>query len=242
MINPIKFVEEVTAWIRSEIGKAGAKGGVLGISGGIDSAVVAVLLKRAMGDNMLGLIMPCHSLASDLDDALEVVKGFDIPYKVVDLSSVYDVFLDTLGEVDRKGDVALANIKPRLRMITLYYFANRFNYLVIGTGNKSEIEVGYFTKYGDGGVDLLPIGSLVKSEVREVARYLGIPERIISKPPTAGLWEGQTDEGEMGITYEALDAYLLEGKGKPDIIKKIESMRTRSEHKRMPPKVFLFNR
>jgi len=242
VINPAEFVERVTVWLREEIRNAKAKGGVLGISGGIDSAVVALLLKRALGDNMLGLIMPCHSSSKDIDDALELVRSFEIPYRVVDLSPVYDAFLAVLEETDRKGDTALANIKPRLRMTTLYYFANRFNYLVVGTGNKSELEVGYFTKYGDGGVDLLPIGSLVKSEVREVARYLGVPEKIISKPPTAGLWEGQTDEGEMGITYEAIDSYLIEGKGEPDIIKKIENMRERNKHKRVPPKVFLFNR
>lgn len=242
MFNPASFVEEAVSWIRDEIEKAGAKGGVLGVSGGVDSAVVALLLKKAMGDNMLGLIMPCNSLSSDLNDALEFVKLFKIPYKFIDLSPIYEGFLKVLGENDKKGDLALANIKPRLRMITLYYFANRLNYLVIGTGNKSELEVGYFTKYGDGGVDILPIGSLVKSEVREVARYLGVPEKIISKPPSAGLWEGQTDEGEMGLTYEALDRYLLEGKGELDIIKKIEEMRRKSDHKRMPPKVFLFRR
>lgn len=241
-MDPRKFVEEVVSWIRAQVEEANAKGGVLGISGGIDSAVVALLLKRALGKSMLGLIMPCHSGSSDLNDALDFVRSFDIPYKLIDLSPVYDRFLETLGESDRRGDIALANIKPRLRMITLYYFANRLNYLVVGTGNRSELEVGYFTKYGDGGVDILPIGSLVKSEVREVAKYLGVPESIISKPPSAGLWEGQTDEGEMGITYEVLDRYLLEGKGDPDIIKKIERMRERSNHKRVPPRVFLFNR
>jgi len=204
--------------------------------------VVSLLLKRAVGDNMLGLIMPCHSVSSDFEDAVDFVQKFQIPHKVLDLSSVYDGFLRVLGESDKKGDLALANLKPRLRMMTLYYFANRLNYLVVGTGNRSELEVGYFTKYGDGGVDILPIGSLVKSEVREVAKFLGVPERIITKPPTAGLWEGQTDEGEMGITYEVLDRYLLEGKGDPDIIKKIEGMKKRSEHKRMPPRVFLFER
>ncbi|MCS7233079.1 MAG: NAD+ synthase [Synergistetes bacterium] len=242
MFDAAEFVERAVSWIRDEIGEAGAKGGVVGISGGVDSAVVALLLKRAMGENMLGLIMPCRSVSSDLSDALEFVKAFEIPYRLVDLSSIYEAFLNILGEVDKRGDIALANIKPRLRMITLYYFANRLNYLVVGTGNRSELEVGYFTKYGDGGVDILPIGSLVKSEVREVARHLGVPEKIIHKPPTAGLWDGQTDEGEMGITYEVLDKYLLEGKADPDIVRKIEGMRKRSDHKRMPPKVLLFKK
>src|SRR5690606_5628013 len=108
-------------------------------------------------------------------------------------------------------DMAVANLKPRLRMTTVYYVANTRNYLVAGTGNRSELTIGYFTKYGDGGVDLLPIGRLLKAEVRELARELGIPERIITKAPSAGLWAGQTDEGEMGFTYAELERYLSEG-------------------------------
>ncbi|MCD6363917.1 MAG: NAD+ synthase [Synergistetes bacterium] len=239
MENVEKLVDRIVAWIRGRIEEAGMMGGVVGISGGVDSAVVAVLLKKAMGDRMLGVLMPCHSNPSDTEDALTLVKTFDIPYRLVDLSPVYDVFLRVLDEEDRGGDVSLANIKPRLRMITLYYFANKLNYLVVGTGNKSELEVGYFTKYGDGGVDILPIGGLLKTQVREIARFLGIPERIITKPPSAGLWEGQTDEGEMGLTYEALDTYLLEGKGDSNIIKKIERMREKSKHKRELPQIFL---
>lgn len=239
MENVEKLVDRIVAWIRGRIEEAGMMGGVVGISGGVDSAVVAVLLKKAMGDRMLGVLMPCHSNPSDTEDALTLVKTFDIPYRLVDLSPVYDVFLRVLDEEDRGGDVSLANIKPRLRMITLYYFANKLNYLVVGTGNKSELEVGYFTKYGDGGVDILPIGGLLKTQVREIARFLGIPERIITKPPSAGLWEGQTDEGEMGLTYEALDTYLLEGKGDSNIIRKIERMREKSRHKRELPQIFL---
>ena len=239
MENVEKLVDRIVAWIRGRIEEAGMMGGVVGISGGVDSAVVAVLLKKAMGNRMLGVLMPCHSNPSDTEDALTLVKTFDIPYRLVDLSPVYDVFLRVLDEEDRGGDVSLANIKPRLRMITLYYFANKLNYLVVGTGNKSELEVGYFTKYGDGGVDILPIGGLLKTQVREIARFLGIPERIITKPPSAGLWEGQTDEGEMGLTYEALDTYLLEGKGDSNIIKKIERMREKSKHKRELPQIFL---
>ncbi len=234
-----KLVDRIVAWIREKIEEAGVKGGVVGISGGVDSAVVVVLLKRAVGDRMLGILMPCHSDPSDTEDALMLVRSFDIPYRLVDLSPVYDAFLQVLGERDRKRDLSLANIKPRLRMITLYHFANKLNYLVVGTSNKSELEVGYFTKYGDGGVDILPIGGLLKTQVWEVARFLGIPDKIINKPPSAGFWEGQTDEEEMGVTYKALDAYLLEGKGDPDVIKKIEEMRRRSEHKRRLPQVFL---
>jgi NAD+ synthase len=136
-----------------------------------------------------------------------------------------------------------ANLKPRLRMITLYYFANKLNYLVCGTGNKTELSVGYFTKYGDGGVDLLPIGDLLKRQVRQLARELKVPEYIITKAPTAGLWPGQTDEGEMGITYPELDDILerIEKKRRQVIAKKklekVKKMIKCSEHKRVGPNI-----
>jgi len=131
--------------------------------------------------------------------------------------------------------LAQANLKPRLRMLTLYYLANRLGYLVVGSGNRSELEVGYFTKYGDGGVDILPLGNLLKSEVWELARYLGIPEEIISKPPSAGLWPGQTDEGELGISYEELDRYLMSGEASAEVKQRIEALSRSSSHKRCPP-------
>jgi NAD+ synthase len=121
-------------------------------------------------------------------------------------------------------------------MVTLYYFANRLNYLVVGSSNKSELSVGYFTKYGDGGVDLIPLGNLVKSQVRDLATYLGIPREIIGKPPSAGLWPGQTDEGQLGLTYKELDRYLLTDEAERNIKEKVDSMMSRSEHKRcLPP-------
>nr|MCU0256832.1 NAD(+) synthase [Vicinamibacterales bacterium] len=136
--------------------------------------------------------------------------------------------------------LAQANLKPRLRMTTLYYVANRLNYLVAGTGNRTEIAIGYYTKYGDGGVDLLPLGALVKSEVRALARELGVPAPIIEKPPSAGLWIGQTDEGEMGFTYAELEDYLLRGPDAvaPATVMKIERLVRASEHKRHLPPVF----
>ncbi|MFN3966799.1 MAG: NAD(+) synthase, partial [Endomicrobiia bacterium] len=129
--------------------------------------------------------------------------------------------------------IARGNLKPRLRMLVLYYFANKLNYLVAGTGNKSEIMMGYFTKYGDGGVDILPIGDLLKKDVIQLARKLEIPERIINKKPSAGLWPGQTDEEEMGITYKKLDK-ILESKSKNS---KIENIIKKTEHKRKPPEI-----
>jgi NAD+ synthase len=139
---------------------------------------------------------------------------------------------------DIKQQAPDANVKPRLRMTSLYFFANSLNYFVAGTGNRSEITLGYFTKYGDGGVDLLPIGHLLKSEVRALARELGVPNPVIEKAPTAGLWMGQTDEGEMGFSYEDLERYLVEGApAVPETVaKRIEELRRTSEHKRaLPP-------
>ncbi|MDD5027177.1 MAG: NAD(+) synthase, partial [Candidatus Omnitrophica bacterium] len=158
----------------------------------------------------------------------------------VNLSGVYDSFL----RVRPKGsNLALANLRPRLRMAALYYFANKFNYLVCGTGNKSELMAGYFTKYGDGGVDILPIAGLLKKDVRRLAKELGIPVQIITKAPTAGLWPGQTDEKEMGITYNELDdiLYRLEHKQKQRAAKgkvaKVERMIAKSGHKRNMPEI-----
>lgn len=234
-------VDKLVHWIRDQVGQAGGKGCAFGLSGGIDSAVVAGLCKRAFPDDCLGLIMPCHSQPVDREHALLVVSAFGIPVKTVDLGPVYDRFLEALG-VDgapSRGSaeaMALANIKPRLRMVTVYHEANVRGYLVVGTGNRSELVMGYFTKHGDGGVDLLPLGNLVKAEVREIARELGVPARIIDKPPTAGLWPGQTDEGEMGLTYAQLDEFILTGRGSPEVAAKVRQRTAASEHKRrLPP-------
>ena len=155
------------------------------------------------------------------------------------LDTVFDALLGAFsgGKLGSAvGGVAEANLKARLRMLTLYYFANQLQYMVAGSGNRSELSVGYFTKHGDGGVDILPLGNLVKGEVRELAGYLGIPQQIIDKPPSAGLWQGQTDEGEMGLTYEQLDRYLITGEARDEVRKRIEYMRDASAHKcQMPP-------
>jgi len=227
---------KIVSWIRKQVKAAGAKGIVLGLSGGVDSAVVAALSCEAVGrNNVLALFLPCNSCQQDLKDANLVARVLKLKTKLVDLSSVYNNFLKVLPKV---AGLAKSNLKPRLRMATLYYFANKLNYFVCGTGNKSEILVGYFTKYGDGGVDMLPIGGLLKKQVRALAKELKIPELIISKPPTAGLWQGQTDEGEMGITYNELDDILqrMESKTRQvapvDKVNKVRKMIARSAHKR----------
>lgn len=228
-----------------EPGEADPKGGaVFGLSGGVDSALVAALCRRALGDRCLAVVMPCHSDAADVDDARRVGAVLDVPTIVVDLDESFDALIGALpatGSGGRKPEspvlkVARANIKPRLRMAVLYYYANLLGYRVVGSDNRSERAVGYFTKYGDGGADLQPLAGLVKSEVTALARHLGVPEDILERVPSAGLWEGQTDEGEMGVTYEQLDRYLLTGEGDERAVARIEALRGASAHKRaMPP-------
>ena len=232
------FVQKLCGWVEDKVTEAKAKGVVFGLSGGLDSAVVAALSIRIFPQNTLAIIIPCHSLEADINDALDFINKFNIPYKIIDVLKVYDSFIHLLNDKEKEGSFKLAeaNIKPRLRMTTLYYFANKLNYLVVGTGNKSELMIGYFTKYGDGGADILPLGNLLKSQVRELAEYLGIPKKIINKPPSAGLWEGQTDEKEIGISYDQLDKYLKTGKLNNKIIeKKIQDKITKSAHKRTTP-------
>lgn len=231
----------ITSWIKKEVRRARAEGVIFGLSGGLDSSVVAALLKEALGKRRtLALFLPCHSNPADLKDAKLVARQLGIKLRLVDLSRACDVLSGVLPEA---GTLAKANLRPRLRMTVLYYFANKLNYLVCGTGNKSELMAGYFTKYGDGGADLLPLGDLLKKEVRLLAAELRIPSRIICKPPTAGLWPGQTDEGEMGILYNELDSALeqIEKKArkgaKTHIIKKVRRMVRCSEHKRQGPKI-----
>jgi len=244
-VNVIKSsIDELSrtliSWIRDSVLAAGGKGVVLGISGGIDSCVAAVLSKRAFPETILGVIMPCHSSDIDREHAELVAAKFHIPVKVVVLDEVFDVLINALsveGYDAATRRLAENNIKPRLRMVTLYYFANCLNYLVAGSSNRSELSVGYFTKHGDGGSDLMPLGNLVKSQVRDLARYLDIPGEIIDKPPSAGLWQGQTDEGELGLTYNELDHYLTTGEAEKRIKEKIDFMISKSAHKRCLPPV-----
>jgi len=234
------LAEHLTDWIRAEVTAGDGCGAVFGLSGGIDSAVVAALAKQAFPHHTLGLVMPCHSEPRDAADGALVAHHFGVPSATVDLGPVYDLLLELLAGSSSdlpESRLATANLKPRLRMTTLYAFANQLGYRVLGTGNRSELAVGYFTKYGDGGVDLLPLGSLVKSEVRDLARSLGVPARIISKPPSAGLWADQTDEAEMGLTYEELDAYVLTGAASPAVKAQIDAMNAASEHKRALPRI-----
>ena len=229
----------ISQWMKNQVEAAGAQGIVLGLSGGVDSAVVAYLGKMAFGDGVLGVIMPCHSMNQDEEDARLVATAGKIATVRVELDAIYEQFCLALGvspASSAENSMALANLKPRLRMTTLYYHAQARNYLVAGTGNLSEKTMGYFTKHGDSGVDIFPIGDLVKSEVRQLAAVLGVPPAVIDKAPSAGLWEGQTDEGEMGITYQALDRYIRTGEGDAAVVAQVERAKGISAHKlNFPP-------
>jgi NAD+ synthase len=255
------LADEIAGWLRFQMEQVGASRLVLGLSGGIDSAVVCALGTMAAGPSrVIAAIMPIHSRPEDMRDAEMVASAFEVIPRVIDLVPAHDALIaampdeNTAGLEDANVDparqatrrqLARANVKPRLRMTTLYYLANRYNGLVVGTGNKTELAIGYFTKYGDGGVDILPLGDLDKSAVRSLARALGVPEPVISKPPSAGLWEGQTDEAEIGLTYGDLDRALASFAGgeigeslAPDTTDRISALITASEHKRRPIPVF----
>ncbi len=228
--------KKIIIWLRKNIKEAKAQGVVIGLSGGLDSCVAAALAVEALGKNrVLGLFLPCHSQKQDLADAKIFARKFGIKAKIVDLSDSYDALLRVLPPADR---MTQANLRPRLRMVTLYYFARKLNYLVCGTSNKSELMSGYFTKFGDGASDLLPLGDLLKKQVRKLGEELKIPEAILEKPPTAGLWPGQTDEGDLGITYDELDDILARReRGKKQVlpagkVKRVEKLIEISEHKR----------
>jgi len=235
-----QLMEKLVLWIRDKVSAAGCRGVVIGMSGGIDSSVMAVLSQRAFPDNTLGVIMPCGSQPEDKEHARLVASKFSISATEVVLDEVLNALLGVLPDYKVSPELAnkaQANLKARLRMLTLYYTANQLGYMVAGSGNRSELAVGYFTKFGDGGVDFLPLGNLVKGEVRRLARFLGVPDVIIDKPPSAGLWEGQTDEQELGISYDELDNYLLAGEASVEVRQRIESMIAASEHKRVLPPV-----
>jgi NAD+ synthase len=243
--------ERIAGWMRRQLVSSGARGFLVGLSGGLDSAVVARLAQLAAPGNVLAAILPVRSDPQDERDAQIVADQFSLPTVRVDLSDVYD---STIGTVQAalqavpaqlrastadpgRARLPLANVKPRLRMTTLYFLASSLDYLVAGTGNRSELSIGYFTKHGDGGSDLLPIGHLVKSEVRALARELNVPPAIIARTPSAGLWLGQSDEEEMGFTYADLERYLEEGPQgvSPALAMKIERLTRSSEHKRVLP-------
>ncbi len=241
MRNYKEEFEKRVEFIRSTVKSAGAKGIVFGNSGGKDCALVGALCKAAV-DNTVGVIMPCMSrrnFEEDMRDGKEVADYFGIETRVVDISPVREAVEKSLDGITEFTPLALANINPRVRMTTLYAIGASENLLVAGTGNRSELYLGYFTKHGDGGCDLNPISDLTVREVYEFLEYLNAPLAVRTKAPSAALFDGQTDEQEMGITYNAVDTYLLTGEASPEDKEKIEGMHRRSEHKRRMPVKYL---
>ena len=260
-VDAEKLASDVSAWLRAKLDESGARTFVMGLSGGIDSAVVCGLAVRAAGaDRVLGVIMPSASNPDDAVSAARVASAFGVKTLTVDLTSLAQTFhssmpteaaLDALrilpeetDDIEARRKLATANVRPRLRMTTLYYVANLVKGIVVGTGNKSEAMIGYFTKYGDGGVDLFPIIDLYKFEVRAVAAHIGVPQSVIDRPPSAGLWQGQTDEDEIGLTYAQLDDALQAIEAgdtsgiNPEVLARVTSLNAGSAHKRKPVPTF----
>lgn len=240
MRNYSEEFENRVAYIRSLVESAHSSGIVFGNSGGKDSALVGILCKAAC-DNTVGIIMPCASKRNygmDADDGNTLAEQFGIETRTVDLTAVREAELSAVAAACTVNDMALVNIAPRLRMTTLYTVAAAENRLVAGTGNRSEAYMGYFTKWGDGANDFNPISDLTATEVFEFLEYLKAPRCIIDKAPSAGLFDGQTDEQEMGVSYKAIDDYLLYGIVNEHDKEIIERYHSRSEHKRRPISTF----
>ena len=250
-----KVTEVITQFIYDSVKNANANGVILGLSGGIDSAVTAYLCKRAIGNHCLALLMPNHSFTptSETEDGLLVAETLKMKYKVFPINYLANMF--TVGDrtddfIDAKNmKLTIGNLNARIRANMLYYEGQKRNYLVVGTDDKSEHLIGYFTKYGDGACDILPIVDLYKSEVRELAGYLDVPEHIIRKKSSPHLWANHQAGQELGVDYDTIDIILkaLYEKGldvdeasKETMIPrktvlKIKTLHDRTEHKRQLP-------
>ncbi len=232
-------INKTIEWIREQVHNAGLKGVIVGLSGGIDSALASCLMKEAFPNNSLAVILPIKSSASSIEDAQILADKIKIDTMTIDLSDHHERLLNHIlkeaGSNEKMLRITDANLRARLRMVTIYSIASLYNYMVIGTDNAAEIYTGYFTKFGDGGCDIMPLAPLLKSEVYEWAQYMGVPHSLIEKAPSADLWENQTDEKEMGTTYKMIDNHLqgIEIPEKDKII--IEGLHKRSEHKRHTP-------
>ena len=251
--------DHLVQFIRDRAEAAGTDRAVLGLSGGIDSTLTAYLAAEALGpENVHGLVMPSETNeAANMSDAERVAEDLGIAYDVIEIEPIADAFLDPLPDVDPDQRIeadplrtAVGNLRVRVRAVINYFVANNEDAIVLGTGNRSEALVGYFTKYGDGAVDCHPIGILYKQQVRQLARHVGVPDDIVTKTPTAGLWAGQTDEDELGMDYGTLDAILaltVDGPFPPSAavrllsgvtteqVEWVRDLHERSEHKRRVP-------
>lgn len=231
-----EYLEVICEFLRDYLVKSHMDGYVLGVSGGVDSSVVAAILKKAVGKEKVHCIMiPINSIPADLNDGLTLVNDLDLNYSIIDGSESFNKIIEQFDALNISLDHSTkGNYKARMRMSILYAYAQKHRYLVVGTDNKDESYIGYFTKYGDGGVDVLPIVHLTKGEVREIGRMLGVRSSLVARVPSAGLYEGQTDEGELGFSYDECDDYLLGKEVRPEAKERIEYWHRITEHKRAP--------
>lgn len=240
--------EKAINWIKEYVESCNADGVVIGNSGGKDSATVIAMATRALGkEKVVTVAMPCNSIKEDLEDAKLVSMTFGVPCIEVDLSNSYNQFENDINNVLKTSlgteliNEAKVNSKPRFRMTTLYSIAQSLNYLVIGTGNLCEQMVGYTTKWGDSASDFNPIGNFTVREVLAIGKYLGVPDKIISKAPSDGLGS-KTDEEKMGVTYDQIEEYIETGKTNPEAMTIIERKNRISKHKRMLVPKYTFDR
>lgn len=244
-----EVIEQIKVFILKNVNDANAEGAVLGLSGGVDSSVVLSLLTKILPKKRISsFLLPVKGITPTLDilDSKKMVEKLGINYHIIDISEV----ADSINIINPNDRVALGNFNARIRMSILYYYANLENKIVIGTGDRSELLIGYFSKYGDGGVDILPIGGLYKSQVKEMAKYLRIPKRIIKKKSSPNLWKDHLAEREIGYSYEIIDPilYLLFDKKlssnevsriveNKHAVDKILEMNKKSYHKRETPRI-----
>ena len=247
-----KIQQDIEVFLKNSVSQNKADGVIFGLSGGIDSTVVAYLAVKIFGKRALALVMPDSTVSpsNETSDALKVVGELELDYKLIDIDVIHKVYSNHLEPDER----ALGNLRARIRANIIYYYANLKNFLVLGTSDKSEYSIGYFTKFGDGSADLLPISKLYKTQLREFAKILGVPNNIITKKSSPNLWKEHIAEEELGITYEEIDSilYCLEKRLtideiikkteiKKESVEKIYHMHEKSWHKRLPPKMVVEN-
>ncbi len=210
-LNTLEISRKITEFISEEVRKSGLAGAIIAVSGGIDSALTLSLTAKALGpERVRAVTMPERDITPERDimDVLRLTAMYDVTCDIVEITPALEALSGALPLYDPSNRLVTGNLRPRIRMIVSYHYANALNMMVMGSSNKTELMTGYFTKYGDGGVDLMPLGDLYKCQVRQLARHMGVPQEIIDKTPTAGFWPGQSDEGEMGASYDTIDLIL----------------------------------